>query len=403
MIRVENSLLPVIALSHPGMKGKNNEDRYGVSAYQTETNPPASILLAVLSDGSGGHRAGEVASEMAVDVISQFVAESDGSDPAAIMRDAIHLASDTIHQQSQENNEQHGMGATVACAWIAEDRLYTATVGDSRIYLMRSDQILQLSVDHTWIQEALEMGLIQPDQVNGHPNAHVIRRYLGSPAHPEVDFRMRVYEGESDQQSIANQGMRLLPNDRLLLCSDGLTDLVSDAEILAMLREKPMEEAVSALIDLANQRGGHDNITLVLIHVPPPIARQQKARKPQAATAAASFSRFLVIGCLGAILLGVLAGGVLGGWILFNRDATPTPTTPPSLQRTPTVASLTRTATRTSTRRVTQSPTATNAGVPLEVPTPTPSSPAGPAGPSLTPWPTNTPSTPLPVVTVLSP
>lgn len=403
MIRVENSLLPVIALSHPGMKGKNNEDRYGVSAFQTETNPPVPILLAVLSDGIGGHRAGEVASEMAVDVISQYAAESDGSDPSTIMREAIHLASDTIHQQSQENNEQQGMGATVACVWIAGDRLFTATVGDSRIYLIRGGQIFQLSVDHTWIQEALDLGLIQPDQVNGHPNAHVIRRYLGSPSHPEVDFRLRVYDGESDQQSITNQGMRLQPNDRLLLCSDGLTDLVSDAEILAVLREKPMNEAVDILIDMANQRGGHDNITLILIHVPPTIARQLKAASKKTAPAAASFSRFLLVGCLGAILLGVLAGGVLGGWILFNRDTTPTPTTAPTVQPSPTPGGATRTATRSPTRRATQQPTATGQGVPLEVPSQTPTGPAAPAGPSITPWPTNTPSTPLPVVTVLSP
>lgn len=398
MIRVEKSLLPVVALTHPGMKGKNNEDRYGVSAFRMEAQPPVPILLAVLSDGIGGHRAGEVASELAVDVISQFAAESDGRNPTRILEEAIHLASDTIHQQAQENREQQGMGATCACAWIAGDRLYTATVGDSRIYLMRDEQIFQLSVDHTWIQEALEMGLIQPDQVSGHPNAHVIRRYLGSPTQPEVDFRMRVYEGESDSQSVTNQGMRLLPNDQLLLCSDGLTDLVSGSEILATFREKPMEEAANFLVDLANQRGGHDNITLVAVNIP------ATANKPiRAVPAAASLSRFLVIGCLGAIVLGVLAGGFFGGWILFPRDTTPTPTSSTGTARTATVTGPTRTPTRTATSRLTQSPAPTGPVIPLEVPSPTPTRRLNLTGPSLTPWPTNTPSTPLPVVTVISP
>jgi protein phosphatase len=263
---------------------------------------------------------------------------------------------------------------------------------------MRNELIFQLSVDHTWIQEAIELGLIQPDQKNGHPNAHVIRRYLGSPTLPEVDFRMRLFEGESDQQAVTNQGMRLMPNDRLLLCSDGLTDLVSDAEILTAFREKPMEEAANLLVDLANQRGGHDNITMVAIHIPAAQAKPAKVLP-----AAASFSRFLVIGCLGAIVLGVLAGGFFGGWILFNRDNTPTPTLPAGTQTTPTLSSQTRTPARTPTGRITQSPTTTNTSVPLEVPSHTPTNGLNIPGPSITPWPTNTPGTPLPVVTVVSP
>jgi protein phosphatase len=166
------------------MKGKNNEDRFGVSAFRTPTQPPVPVLFAILSDGIGGNRAGEVASELAVNLISQHAAESDGKNPPQIMEEAIHRASEQIRQQAQEKLEQQGMGATCACVWIAGDRLYTATVGDSRIYLMRGEIIYQLSIDHTWIQEALERGLIQPDQVTGHPNAHVIRRYLGSPAAP---------------------------------------------------------------------------------------------------------------------------------------------------------------------------------------------------------------------------
>src|SRR5512133_4281145 len=196
MKRVEKTHLPVAAMTHPGMKGKNNEDRFGVSAFRLKGQPETPVLLAILSDGIGGNRAGEVASEMAVNLISQFIAESDGRNPRQTIEAAIQMASEQIFQQAQQNPEQHGMGATCALAWIAGNQLYTATVGDSRIYLMRDDTIKQLSTDHTWIQEALERGLIQPDEVAGHPNSHVIRRYLGSPTPPEVDFRIRFEVGE---------------------------------------------------------------------------------------------------------------------------------------------------------------------------------------------------------------
>ena len=108
------------------------------------------------------------------------------------------------------------MGATCACAWLVGERLYTATVGDSRVYLLRGERIQRVSTDHTWIQEALERGVLRPEQISGHPNAHIIRRYLGSPVAPEVDLRLRVSGEESDEQALANQGTLLLPGDRVL-------------------------------------------------------------------------------------------------------------------------------------------------------------------------------------------
>ncbi len=390
MIRVEKTHLPVAALTHPGMKGKNNEDRFGVSAFRMKTQIATPVLLAILSDGIGGNRAGEIASELAVNLISQAVASSDGRNPTQILEAAIQNASERIYQQAQENPEQHGMGATCACIWIAGDRLFTATVGDSRVYLMRNDSIQQLSTDHTWIQEALERGLIQPDQVNGHPNAHVIRRYLGSPTPPEVDFRMRLNGLEAKTDDPNNQGFRLLPGDCLLLCSDGLTDLVNDDEILTEFRQNTLEEAGQKLIDQANQRGGHDNITLVAIQIP--------VLSPAAETAPAPVfplrSRALLAGCLGIILLAVLVGGVYGGWLLYSGgQPTPTITSTATVSVTPTPTGLTPTPTRTATVTPTLVPFAS------QTPTLTPPAPAVPGlSPTLTPWPTNTPG--LPVVTI---
>ena len=194
------------------------------------------MLLAVLTDGIGGHRAGEVAAEMATERISQVVAASSGAQPVETLRQAIIQASQEIYTMASGDAARQGMGTTCACAWIIDKRLYTATVGDSRLYLIRKGSIQQLSTDHTWVQEAIEMGSLKPEQVKGHPNQHMIRRYIGSPNPPEVDFRLRLAEsGDLLSGSELNQGLTLREGDRLLLTSDGLTDLVNDSEILGGL------------------------------------------------------------------------------------------------------------------------------------------------------------------------
>lgn len=384
MIRVEKTHLPVAALTHPGMKGKNNEDRFGVAAFRTKTHPPIPILLAVLSDGIGGNRAGEVASELVVNQVIQYVADSDGENPPQIMESAIHLASQQIYAQAEANPEQHGMGATCACVWIAGKRLYTATVGDSRIYLMRGDTIQQLSTDHTWIQEALDRGLIQPSEVNGHPNAHVIRRYLGSPTPPEVDFRIHLNGKEPEA---THQGFLLYPGDRLLLCSDGLTDLVAPQEIQSAFSHNNLDEAGQLLINLANERGGHDNITIVAIQIPE--VAEEEAPLPTPIR-----SRSLLVGCLGVILLATVIGAVTGGWLLFGGRGKPVATSTPSWAPTNEPPGIIAPSTLSPTFITTPSPFGLST-------TPPPLSPA-PVRPSIsasmTPWPTNLPG--LPVVTV---
>ncbi len=267
MNRSQHTHLNVAALSHAGMAGKNNEDRYAVSSYADEENKP--VIFAVVSDGIGGHRAGEVAAELAVNYIVEKVSESNGKNPPEIMEAAIHHASQAIASRSASKTEQHGMGATCACVWIDGDRLYTAYVGDSRIYLVRDGRIQRLTVDHTWIQEAIEKKIITPDQARDHPNAHVIRRHLGSVELPKVDFRLRLSNEDGSEQAVNNQGTRLKANDVLLLCSDGLTDLVWDDEIQHVITTRSLlKSAAEDLVAQANERGGHDNITVILIGVP---------------------------------------------------------------------------------------------------------------------------------------
>lgn len=304
-------------ITHAGMRGKVNEDRFAITNFKfgPEHNLPS--LLAVLSDGIGGHRAGEVAAEMAVSQITERVAESDGSSPQSTLRQAIEHASESIYNQSMTDSGLEGMGATCACAWILADKLYTANVGDSRIYLLRAGTITQLTNDHTWVQEAIDMGVLRPEQSFGHPNAHIIRRYLGASQTPEVDMRLRLSPSIGMGGSSSAQGMPLLAGDLLMLCSDGLTDLVTDAEILTAYMQAQPDDAAQHLMNTANQRGGHDNITIVTIRVPELGRQLMVPAEPK--------SRLLLT-CLGVILAGLLFGGMIFGAVSLLRSQQPTPT-----------------------------------------------------------------------------
>ena len=260
------------------MKGKLNEDRYSVSAFRFNADDHTPSVLALLADGIGGHHAGEVAAQIAIDHINKYVAESLPQQPAQVLKQALTYTNQIILDRAKENPTLNGMGTTCVCGWVIGSRLYAVSVGDSRLYLQRGSRLIRLTTDHTWVQEALTQGTLMPDQVTGHPNAHIIRRFLGTSSALNPDLRLRLSTKESDTQAEANQGLRLFPGDRLLLCSDGLTDLVQDAEILDIFQTNPFEGSPARLIDLANQRGGHDNITVVIMEVPQPAHATQPIR-----------------------------------------------------------------------------------------------------------------------------
>ncbi len=207
MIRTEKAPYNTVAISHPGMSGKNNEDRFAVSAFRLSNKDATPVLLAVLSDGIGGHRAGEVAAEIAVERISQRVSESKGAQtPVEILGGAVIEVSEEIRKMANENPERKGMGATVAAVLVVGRRLHMVTVGNSRVYLLRNHHLHRLSIDHTWIQEALDSGIITPEEAAVHPNAHIIRRYLGSPTPPAVDTRIRLKSGGDRRRGRSQPG-----------------------------------------------------------------------------------------------------------------------------------------------------------------------------------------------------
>jgi serine/threonine protein phosphatase PrpC len=309
MIKAKEPHLIIHAASHPGMTGKQNEDRYRITPFFTDPLGKTPSLLAVLCDGIGGHRAGEIAAEIGVTIITESIDVGNPRQPLKTLSKAIRRANDVIYVASQGDSSRAGMGATCACAWVIGDRLYTANLGDSRIYLLREGLFFQLTTDHTWIQEALDAGVITDEMGVNHPNAHVIRRYLGSKKAPEPDFRLWVFDGEEDEDAVRNQGLTLQTGDILMLCSDGLTDLASDDEICDVIQNNPLEKVPGILIDLANHRGGHDNTTVVLMKVPP-MKRQARKRRRR-------------IGCLITLfVISILSTAVIIGMRLRGEKLT---------------------------------------------------------------------------------
>lgn len=393
MIPAERAHLSVTAVSHPGMTGKNNEDRYAVSAYTLPGEEAIPVVLAVVADGIGGHRAGEVAAEIAVETISADVASSDLSQPLHILREAIIHAGNVISEKAAADPAQQGMGSTCACVLVIGSRLYTAAVGDSRIYLIRENAIQQLTTDHTWVQEAIEHGVLAPAEARKHPNAHVIRRFLGSREEVVPDTRLRLHAGEGDNQAEANQGLELQPGDILVMCSDGLTDLVDDHEILSTLRTRNNRGALEDLVKQSNRRGGHDNVTVITLAVPviesptiPVMVRRSEGSQRR-------LFLLLAVGGLLALILIALVGGVVLALVRPGAEVTPTATTLSSqatlfpggkTQPTPLLPSVGTPAVGTFAVPLTPA---------IEVLTPASTSSGAlptPLSATLTPWPTNT-------------
>lgn len=221
--------------------------------------------LYVVADGMGGHSGGEVASRMAVDVIRSFVRLNRHGDGGSwpygilpelsyggnVLRTAIMLANAGVYEEAGKRPELAGMGTTIVAAVIENDLLTVGSAGDSRVYHMRGDRIRQLTTDDSWVQSALERGVLRPDELRNHAMRNVITKAVGT--NPEIE--PRILEEP------------LQPGDYCLLCSDGLHGLVGDPEILETVRAAgdDLAKAVTDLIAAANAAGGKDNITAVLL------------------------------------------------------------------------------------------------------------------------------------------
>ncbi|MDD6035192.1 MAG: Stp1/IreP family PP2C-type Ser/Thr phosphatase [Lachnospiraceae bacterium] len=231
-------------------KGKTREINQD---YIYSSDEPVGSLpnLYIVADGMGGYNAGDYASRCSVE---EFVAEAQrGEQPTVIstMTEALRVANSTVLKQATENSELSGMGTTFVAATVFPDRVYVMNVGDSRLYLI-GDKIRQVTVDHSYVEEMVRKGELQRKDARIHPKKNVITRAVGVENEVEADF----YEIEPDEDSCF-----------ILLCSDGLTNMVEDEEIrnLIMNHENEPEEALRQLVKRANECGGKDNISAIII------------------------------------------------------------------------------------------------------------------------------------------
>ncbi|WP_455387518.1 PP2C family protein-serine/threonine phosphatase [Petrachloros mirabilis] len=239
-----------------GKTGKQMEDANLLFTAPASPVLGQEITVAVVADGIGGQKGGEEASRIAIDTIKNYFLSNPTSDVLRSIADALGAAHDAILEREKVDVSLLGMGSTATVAVLTGERLFVGSVGDSRAYLLRKDEFKRITNDHTWVQEALDLGRISPAEAQVHPNRHVLRRYLGMQNALAVDLRPAEFLG---------------PGDILLLCTDGLTDLVPDATIREVTSSKSPQDAANRLVDLALQGGGYDNITVMILKVPEPL------------------------------------------------------------------------------------------------------------------------------------
>lgn len=220
--------------------------------YRSEDAVGCLPNLFIVADGMGGHNAGDYASSLCVEKVLESIKSSEKKTIVSVLEEAIQFANQTIYLESLKNKEWDGMGTTLVMAVVVEHTLYVANVGDSRLYLLQDD-LQQITEDHSLVEEMVKSGEIQKDEMRLHPSKNIITRALGSSYEVQSDFfEVEVQKGNT-----------------ILLCSDGLTNMLEDAQIQHIILEnkEDIEVATSKLIENANQAGGKDNISTILIYV----------------------------------------------------------------------------------------------------------------------------------------
>ena len=227
-----------------GRKREVNQDYVFVSDQPVGNIPN----LLIVADGMGGHNAGDYASKFVVQVLKKELAKSREDGPRAMLKKAIASANHQLIAESKTDAKLEGMGTTLVAATVIEHTLYFANVGDSRLNLL-NDEIIQLSKDHSLVQEMVRLGGLNAEEAKHHPDKNIITRAIGVKEDIEIDF----FE------------YRLKKGDIILMCTDGLSNMVEDEEIFQIVRSsRDVVEAVEQLIERANSNGGKDNIGVIV-------------------------------------------------------------------------------------------------------------------------------------------
>ena len=249
-------MLRSYALTDIGRRRQLNQDYI----YRTE-NPIGNLPnLFIVADGMGGHKAGDYASDLAVRTVTREVETSSEKSPVKILNHAISRANQVLRKQASEDFALNGMGTTLVAATCIGRLLQVANVGDSRLYVI-GDEIRQITQDHSLVEEMVRMGGIGREEARNHPDKNIITRAVGARDDVEVDF----FE------------LELETGDMVLLCSDGLTNMVDDETICRILKNgKSLRDRVEELVETANMNGGRDNISVIVIE---PLADEASYEK----------------------------------------------------------------------------------------------------------------------------
>ena len=247
----ESGNLKVIVLSDLGNIRTNNEDRGMYFKIADENVIREKGQMLIVADGMGGHQAGEVASKMAAEIISReyFNQTGNGSVEKNLAR-VFTLANKNIFEKACSQKGYNGMGTTCTALVVIDKTVYYAHVGDSRAYMQKGDSIIQITEDHTYVQELVNNGDISAEEAATHPKRNILTNAMGTKPDLRIDTGKCKFNFEKD--------------DRLLLCSDGLYDYLNDKELKDILSKNLLKDAAEYMVNQAKARGGHDNITVVI-------------------------------------------------------------------------------------------------------------------------------------------
>ncbi|MFC5409020.1 Stp1/IreP family PP2C-type Ser/Thr phosphatase [Larkinella bovis] len=241
--------LNAVVVSDIGNVRRNNEDTGLFVRLADEGIRRFKGYLLLVADGMGGHLAGEIASQMAAEIVSREYFQYRDTIEKSLMR-AFQLANRQIFDESIQSERFRGMGTTCTAVVVHEEQLYFAHVGDSRAYLFKNGQLVQLTEDHTYVRELLRSGEITEEAAARHPERNVLMQAMGTKAEIRIDLGRCVLPFD--------------PGDRLLLCSDGLYEYCQEEDLIRLLGQEVLPNVAAELVQVAKNRGGHDNITVVL-------------------------------------------------------------------------------------------------------------------------------------------
>ncbi len=238
--------------SHVGMVRENNQDFFGKFPYDNLDLSTAKGQLFIVADGMGGHNAGRDASELAVNILTYYYFSIPKDNIAEALKQAFQGTNEHIYHYSKNSPEHEGMGTTCVALVLKDNHAYIGNMGDSRIYRITKRKIMQLTQDHSKVAEMVRRGILTKEEAKVHPERSLLYRALGTKPVAEVDIINNID----------------LKNDEyFLMCTDGLYNHVSEKEIQRLVLANEPESGCKALVNLANERGGQDNITLQIIHV----------------------------------------------------------------------------------------------------------------------------------------